>query len=209
MKNNLETSPLYSAAKQKLLEYVKSIGQLIPTPHEVYASEINQQKSHYLTKFLKLLEDDSFWNNLVALVPATIAYVRTLWWFNKYQSITIDTESEEDFAKLGILCLEATHWMIDSKETIFKQLKFHVFETFLICAHEIFRHSGPNKVLEDTGWYSRVCSAVAALTKVFKILIFLYKTTDLILVSGRRIFIDSDRSVTKNRNFFVETHFGQ
>lgn len=171
---NFQTSPLYSAARQCLLEHVRYVTDLIPKPHHTYdpgQSNSNSKELKYMVRLDELLNESMYWDVLFMLIPAVKAYMKTLSKLAKYDLAKIDRKSEEDLAKLAILCLEATHWMVRCDERNLKKLRPTEMDFALSCASEIFKHPGPSKIVGDVAKYSWVCSAAASLTRTVEYLL--------------------------------------
>ncbi|KZC07761.1 Huntingtin [Dufourea novaeangliae] len=168
---NFEASPLYSAAKQCLLEHVRYVVELMPKPHRIYDPEqpsVNSKETKYAIRLGELLNESMYWDVLFMLIPAVKLYMRTLPKLARYDLGKIDIRSEEDLAKFSVLCLETTHWMIRSDT---KKLRPRDMELALSCASEILKHPGPCKVLGDSARYSWVCTAAASLTRIVEYLL--------------------------------------
>ncbi|XP_034181194.2 huntingtin [Osmia lignaria lignaria] len=168
---NFETSPLYGAAKQRLLEHVRYVTELMPKPHQVYdpgQPNANSKGLKYSIRLDELLNEPIYWDILFMLIPAVRVYVKTLAKLVKYNLAKIDRKSEEDLAKFAILCLELTHWMLHCDEISARKLRPKDMEVALSCASEIMKHPGPDKIFWDNSKYSWVCSAAASLTRTVK-----------------------------------------
>ncbi|KAG7190657.1 hypothetical protein KM043_006738 [Ampulex compressa] len=166
---NFETSPLYSAAKQCLLEHVQYINELVPKPHQIYnprKSNTNGKKVKYASKFSELVSDSIYWKTLFTIIPAVKMYMKTLPKLAKYNLAKVDIKFEEDLAKFAVLCLEVAHWIVESDKSNVKKLNPHNVELALSCAAEILKHPGPSRVFGDSSHYSWVCSACISLTTI-------------------------------------------
>ncbi|XP_017892227.1 huntingtin isoform X3 [Ceratina calcarata] len=183
---NFETSPLYSVAKQCLLEHVHSLTDLIPKPHHVYdptRSNNNSKELKYAARLDELLNDSVYWDALFMLIPAVTVYVKTLQKLSKYNLAKIDKKSEEELAKFATLCLELIHWMIHRDESKKRNLRPTDMELAMRCASEILKHPGPSKIFGDSAKYSWVCSAAASLLKIVE---YLLTTIDALPVIDTR-----------------------
>ncbi|XP_068985197.1 huntingtin isoform X2 [Bombus flavifrons] len=179
---NFETSPLYSAAKQSLLEHVHYVTDLMPKPHHIYnptQSNGNSRELKYAHRFHELLNEFVYWDVLFMLIPAVKIYMKTLPKLAKYNLAKIDKKSEEDLAKFAILCLELTHWMVHCDENKIKKLRPRNMELALSCASEILKHPGPSKIFGENVKYSWVCSGAASLKKIVE---YLLTTVDVLPV---------------------------
>ncbi|XP_033353075.1 huntingtin isoform X1 [Bombus vosnesenskii] len=179
---NFETSPLYSAAKQSLLEHVHYVTDLMPKPHHIYnptQSNGNSREVKYAHRFHELLNEFVYWDVLFMLIPAVKIYMKTLPKLAKYNLAKIDKKSEEDLAKFAILCLELTHWMVHCDENKIKKLRPRNMELALSCASEILKHPGPSKIFGENLKYSWVCSGAASLKKIVE---YLLTTVDVLPV---------------------------
>ncbi|XP_071871538.1 huntingtin isoform X2 [Bombus fervidus] len=183
---NFETSPLYSAAKQSLLEHVHYVTDLMPKPHHIYnptQSNGNSRELKYAHRFHELLNEFVYWDVLFMLIPAVKIYMKTLPKLAKYNLAKIDKKSEEDLAKFAILCLELTHWMVHCDENKIKKLRPRNMELALSCASEILKHPGPSKIFGENAKYSWVCSGAASLKKIVE---YLLTTVDVLPVIDTR-----------------------
>lgn len=179
---NFETSPLYSAAKQCLLEHVHYVSDLIPKPHQIYnptQSNGNSKELKYAHRLDELLSESVYWDVLFQLIPAVKIYVKTLPKLAKYNLAKIDKKSEEDLAKFAMLCLELIHWMVHCDEKKTKKLRPKNMELALSCASEILKHPGPNKIFGENARYSWVCSSAVSLKRVVE---YLLSTVDALPV---------------------------
>ncbi|XP_012141248.1 huntingtin isoform X2 [Megachile rotundata] len=180
---NFETSPLYSAAKQRLLEHVRYVTELMPKPHHVYdpaQSSGSSKGLKYAIRLDELLNESIYWDILYVLIPAVRVYVRTLPKLAKYNLAKIDRKSEEDLAKFAVLCLELTHWTLYCDEKNTRKLRPKDMEIALSCASEIMKHPGPDKIFWDNSKYSWVCSAAASLTRTVEHLLTTIDTLSVI-----------------------------
>ncbi|XP_047352945.1 huntingtin isoform X1 [Vespa velutina] len=167
--HNFEASPLYTAAKQCLLEHVRNVTELMPKPHYVFnpqKSNINSKEVKYATRIAKLLDDSIYWNTLFKIIPVVKAFTKTLSKLTKYNLANMDGKVEEDCAKLALLCFELTHWMIHVDKQNIRKLRPSEVELTLSCAGEILKYEGPFKVFADHTRYSWVCSTILAMTKI-------------------------------------------
>ncbi|XP_031845695.1 huntingtin isoform X2 [Nomia melanderi] len=164
---DFETSPLYRAARQNLLEHVRRVTELMPKPHQIYnprQPNTNSREIKYAIRLDELLDDPVYWDILFKLIPAVKTYMKTLPKLAKYNLAKTDVKSEEDLAKFSVLCLELTHWMIRKDEKKSKKLRPRDVELSLSCASEILKQPGPSKIIGDSAKYSWVCTAAASLT---------------------------------------------
>lgn len=183
---NFETSPLYSAAKQCLLDHIHYVIDLMPKPHYIYnptQSNNNSRELKYAIRLNELLNESVYWDVLFMLIPAVKIYMKTLSKLAKYNLAKIDKKSEEDLAKFAVLCLELTYWMVHCDEKKVKKLKPRNMELALSCASEILKHPGPNKVFGENTRYSWVCSGAASLTRIVE---YLLTTLDALPVIDTR-----------------------
>ncbi|XP_076761860.1 huntingtin isoform X2 [Xylocopa sonorina] len=180
---NFEASPLYSAARQCLLERVRYVTELMPKLHHVYnptgsPRTNNSKETKYAYRFNELLTDPIYWDVLFTLLPAVRVYVKTLPKLAKYNLAKIGKKSEEDLAKFALLCLELTHWMILRSDGDYDGNRLprpRDMELALSCASEILKHPGPSKIFGDTGRYTWICSGAASLTRTVE---YLLRTID-------------------------------
>ncbi|OAD60204.1 Huntingtin [Eufriesea mexicana] len=183
---NFEASPLYSAAKQCLLEHIHYVTDLMPKPHYIYNPaqfNSNSKELKYTHRFNELLDEPIYWDVLFMLIPAVKIYMKTLSKLAKYNLTKIDKNSEEDLAKFSVLCLELTHWMLHCDKTKVKKLKPRNMDLALSCSSEILKHPGPNKILGENARYSWVCSSAASLTTIVE---YLLTTVDALPVIDTR-----------------------
>ncbi|KAK2585924.1 hypothetical protein KPH14_010508 [Odynerus spinipes] len=167
--HNFEASSLYTAAKQCLLEHVHNITELMPKPHYVFNPEkcnANSKEVKYAIRISKLLDDSIYWDTLFKIIPVAKAFTKTLPRLSRYNLASMDVKVEEDCAKLALLCMELTHWMIYMDKHNIRKLRPYEVELALSCAAEILKHEGPFKVFADHTRYSWVCSAALAVKKI-------------------------------------------
>ncbi|XP_076644519.1 huntingtin [Halictus rubicundus] len=164
-----EASPLYKAAKQCLLEHVRSVTELMPKPHHIYNPR--QPSGHskglkYAARLDELLSESVYWDVLFMLIPAVKMFVKTLPQLARYNLSKMEPKSEEDLAKFSVLCLELTHWMIHGDQKKLRKLRPRDMELALSCASEVLKQPGPSKIVGDSARYTWVCTAAASLTRV-------------------------------------------
>ncbi|KAI4485420.1 hypothetical protein M0804_006925 [Polistes exclamans] len=167
--HHFEASPLYIAAKQCLLEHVRNVTEFMPKPHYVFnpqKSDTNSKEVKYATRISKLLDDSIYWNTLFKIIPVVKAFTKTLSQLTRYNLAHMDAKVEEDCAKLALLCLELTHWMIHVDKENIRKLRPSEVELALSCAAEVLKHEGPFKIFADSTRYSWVCSSILAMTKI-------------------------------------------
>ncbi|XP_043476526.1 huntingtin [Leptopilina heterotoma] len=156
-------SPLYSAAKESLLQHVKNLNELIPKPHSIFDPQIS---SKYVTKFNELMEDTLYREVLFAVVPGIVTYFETLEKLTKFNLATIEGKFEEDLCKFATLCLETSHWIIENHENGRKKLEPSEIAVCLNCAREIMKNYNLSKIVGKDTHYHRVCSMTISLMRI-------------------------------------------
>ncbi|XP_024941677.1 huntingtin isoform X2 [Cephus cinctus] len=195
-------NPLYTAAKQCLLQHVQYIVEMMPKPHHAYnplnrdssGKEGKHAKNSYMSRFTELLTDSEYWDFLFMIVPSVITYMRTLSKLSKFNLCEIDVKYEEHLAKFALLCFDVSHWIIHNHENDNKKMKPHELHLTMNCAEEILRQPCLTKVFGSSTHYSWVCSAAATLTRIVEHLLTIINPLPVINTSGLQAALDSDET---------------
>lgn len=162
---NFKESPLYSAAKQSLLQHVQNVNELIPKPHFIYNPQRDAESKNVL-KFNELMEDTLYREVLFAVIPGVVTYLETCSKLVKYNLASVEGKFEVDLCKFATLCLETTHWIIDNHERGVKKLEPSKIAMCLNCAKEILKNSSLSKILSKDVHYVWVCSMSVSLMRI-------------------------------------------
>ena len=165
-----EPVAIYKSARQCILRNVQNINEILPKPHQIYDPgfvDSNGKMGKYAGRFSKLLEDEIYRETLFTIIPAVTAYVASLQDFEILSIEALEEKYEETLAKFALLCLETSHWMLESREGLEKRnLKPQEFELALSCTEELLRNEKIAKVFGREKNYSWICSSARTLVKL-------------------------------------------
>lgn len=167
-----EENPLHKAAKQRLLQHVQNINELVPKQREIFNPvhrDASPKEAKYAARIVELMNDTVYWDILFTVIPSVTIYIESLPKLLKYGLSEIDSKYEDDLAKFGLLCFEVIHWMVKEYANKTRKLKPQELEAALRCAEVILKNRNLHKSFgANPHW---VCTASATLTRIVEHLI--------------------------------------
>uniref|UniRef100_A0A061QFU3 Putative huntingtin n=1 Tax=Cupiennius salei TaxID=6928 RepID=A0A061QFU3_CUPSA len=134
---------LYRAAQGTLLQHLTDFMTLIP------------RTSKHQNRLHKIFAEESFWELLFFLAPATCCYLKTL---DYLPGKNIPNDSLEDIALLSIVCCEAVVWIIQSG----KSVSLDILKTTFLMLDKTLKNSELSVVVSAQFHVSWICSAISS-----------------------------------------------
>ncbi|XP_077992227.1 huntingtin-like [Glandiceps talaboti] len=154
--------PLLQAAQLTLLRHINNIVNMLPTPHEVLGSVLNESSQQkYRTKLETFFKEPSWSEMVFNLAAALVKYLVSL--PGLPLECFIPTDSQPYVGRFAVLCVEVISWyilqdMLPSSEHL---------STALECLSKTLQNTQIFNIMGSKDNVSWVCSAIGCVNHIF------------------------------------------